>query len=244
MQGITEVTSAFASEPLNGRPYAYVRTDDEALSIDLRAWTPGRPGAPDFSLRVSKDDPIWLNLHQVNLLIARLTAARDAYQAALESGHTEIDATRSRLAEPDDAAPGHELIEPERFTSTITGADLLTVDGQFRDRFAIWHRPDGCAGKDWLIEAIDIYTDADISIGDVVELERTGRNLVTLVRVITPSGALPIDFLDIYDQACTPPHDEEERNRFYDEQRDSDERFDDALIGPGHEVALFPAVPV
>lgn len=216
--------------------YVHVSNDDAVLPIDIRAWAPSLTAGADISLRMGSQLQ-WLDLHQVNLLIARLTAARDAYQAALQAQHDEELARCAPLADPDDAAPGHELIERERFTATIRDGAILTVDGRFNQADAVFHQS---ADADWKLDAISLPDGQALSIGDVVELERIDANSVQLLRVLTPSGQPAINFFELYKQAITPPQDPDERQRFYDDERDADERWDAARIGPGAEQTLFP----
>lgn len=216
-------------------PYCYKRADDQALPVDVRARLPSSFDPRDFSLGIGSQQ-VFLNLHQVNLLIGRLTVARDAYQAQLEAERDDKGQRCAPLAEPDDAAPGHELIEPITFTATVMHGAMLTVDGHLRLAAAIFHQ--AADGKTQL-DAVQLAGHA-IAEGDQVRLQRMNRHTVRVIEHLARSGEPAIDFTALYLAATTPPADPEERERFFDDERDAAERFDAARIEAGATVSLFP----
>lgn len=217
--------------------HCYLRERDAALGLEVRALRPDVLGSQPFTLETFTGRQIHLDLHQANLLIARLTTARDAYQAAMEAQIEDERARYAPLAEPDDAAPGHELIESLRFTATVMAGAIYTVEGAFSMADAIFHR--SAAGLEQ-IDRVLLHAGDSLAEGDVVALERLGPHTVRLTHVIAASGNAPIDYFALYRSATTPPDDEEERMRFYDEEREANERWEAARIGPGVTQSMFP----
>lgn len=230
-----DLSRAIASTAYEGSPYCYLRDADDALPIGLTVVDPSINPHYGFKLEANGHESR-LSLHEANLLIARLTAARDAYQAALEAQREDEAARHASLAEPDDAAPGHELIEPQTFTATVVQGAMLTVDGCIRLADAIFHQT--ADGKTQL-DAVQLGGHA-IAEGDQVRLQRMDPNTVRVIERLAASGAPAIDFTALYQRATTPPDDLDERDRFFNDERDAAERFDEARIDAGAPISLFP----
>ena len=143
-----------------------------------------------------------LDLHQLNVLINELEEHRDALVEHLEDEHRRRNA---RLAEPDDAAPGHENLET--YEAVISGANCCRVEtSDFSDPIEDMLFLEGTkeGGECALIYHGPTIQGTpknrpDLHIGDRIEFQRLGKNYIRIVSVISPAKRGPaIDWAELF----------------------------------------------
>lgn len=141
-------------------------------------------------------------LHQLNVLLHELEEHRDALVERLEEEHRGRTA---RLAEPEDAAPGHERLET--YEAVVTAANCCRVEtSDFTDPIEDMLLLSGTKEGG---EFVFIYhgqniqgapkNRPDLHIGDRIEFERLGGKYIRIVAVIPPAERGPaIDWVELF----------------------------------------------
>lgn len=166
-----------------------------------------------------------LSIHQLNVLIYELEETRDELVDQLEQDHKLRTA---RLAEPEDAAPGHERYET--YSGVIGGGHACYVESR-RGYVDMLYITGSKEGSEFLLLGEPGIEHDSLHVGDRIEFERLGNEFGRIVRVHAgdrPQGSAPIKWLDLHSAAQEAERTDPDLIEW---RRDRDAQLDDAARG-------------
>lgn len=164
-----------------------------------------------------------LSIHQLNILIQELEETRDELIDQLEQDHKLRNA---RLAEPEDAAPGHERYET--YSGVIGGGHACYVES-LRSYVDMLYISGSQAGCEFLLIREDGPEHDNLHVGDHIEFERHGSQYGRIVSVTPGDRAAdsePIDWPLLLGEAISAEQtDEWLQDRRREQEQAAQERF-------------------